>query len=300
MRSILSSTPPRRMSHDQNPLFDSTKSTNSAKPNTEGQTGVSGQTAAGIDSAISLLQKPISRVPNVWAGGGPYNPRYPTRHKGIRPPRPGVYARYQADAQAIARRGSTSSKSSNAPSQQLTSDPLQGDEEQTLFIPEAPRSSMWATILSNGDQIGRSREATFPTSSRATMRSHGGQNGRSQEASVRFPHPTDTTVTSGRHAPDTHQSRERRQLERSPPDSHRNRERRHLERSPRSPPQEDATEAKKKQRRKTRFDILPDNLNSRMERDRTHDTGYGGARSQRSSSDSHLLRRESERRQPRS
>ncbi|KIW55606.1 hypothetical protein PV05_04337 [Exophiala xenobiotica] len=253
LRSILSSAPPSRMSHDQNPLFDSSKTTNRSKANAEAQAGVSGQTAARIDSAIRLLKRPISSVPNLLNGKARYNPRYPTRHKGIRAPRPDAYARHQAAAQALAARASTSSKTSNAPSQQHTSDPSQGDEAQTLFIPEAPPSSIWATIRSNG-----------------------GLNGRSQEASVRFAHPTATRVTSGRHAPDSNQSPGRR----------------HLERSPRSPPQEDATEAKKKQRRKTRFDILPEDLDSLTERDHTHNTGYGEVRSQRSSSGSHLLRRE--------
>jgi hypothetical protein len=152
LRSILSSEPQRRLSHDQNPLFDSSKSTGRAKANGQAQTGDSEQTAARIDFAKSALRKPVSTLSTLRNGKPRWNPRYPTRHV-----------------------------TSNLTSSQLASALAHADREETLFIPEAmlPPSSR-ATLRSNGGQNQTTPETTPPTSSRRIVRSNGGQNGRSK------------------------------------------------------------------------------------------------------------------------
>ncbi|KAK5231549.1 hypothetical protein LTR72_000731 [Exophiala xenobiotica] len=124
LRSILSSEPPRRLSHDQNPLFDSSKTTGRAKTNGQAQTRDSEQTAARIESAKSALRKPISTLSTLRNGNPRWNPRYPTRHV-----------------------------TSTLTSSQLASALAHADREETLFIPEAMLPpSIRATLRSNGGQ----------------------------------------------------------------------------------------------------------------------------------------------------
>ncbi|KAK5479311.1 hypothetical protein LTR83_010399, partial [Exophiala xenobiotica] len=136
LRSILSSEPPRRLSHDQNPLFDSSKSTGRAKTNGQAQTRNSEQTAARIESAKSALRKPSSTLSTLRNGNPRWNPRYPTRHA-----------------------------TSTLTSSQLASALAHADREETLFIPEAMLPpSIRATLRSNGGQNQTAPETTPPIS----------------------------------------------------------------------------------------------------------------------------------------